>query len=158
MQDKTLGYALLSIGILVMVFGMIQMALLVTRVVKPYPTFSFTQIFQNKSDLPVADLQNILQKAQGGSAGEAAAQTAAISALNPDVANDVLNFAVYFFFMSFLASIGHKIATLGVKLIRPAVLKMTPRDVENAMPSSFVNQPSPVAAQEMASQTKTSQF
>lgn len=153
-----MGYALLSIGILIMVFGMIQIALLVTRVVKPYPTFSFTEIFQNKSDLPAATLQNVLQKAQGGSAGEAAAQVTAISALSPDVANDVLNFAVYFFFMSFLATIGQKIADLGVKLIRPAVLKMTPRDVENALPSSFVNQPSPVAVQEMASQTKTSQF
>ena len=133
MQDKTLGYGILSVGLLIMVFGMIQLALLVTKVVKPYPTFQFVEIFQNANS---PQIQEMLNKAQGTTAGESAAQAAAISSLNPAVANDVLNFAVYFFFMSFIATIGYRIADLGVKLIRPAVLKMTPRDVQNSMPGN----------------------
>lgn len=152
MQDKSFGYALLIIGILIMVFGMIQLALLVTRVIKPFPTFSFTEIFENAN---APQVQALLEKVQGTSGAEEAAQSAAVSSLNPQVANDVLNFSVYFFFMSFISTIGHKIADLGVKMVRPAVLKMTPQDVQNSMPGNIVNQPSPVAMQEMANQTKT---
>jgi hypothetical protein len=154
MPDKSLGYGLLVIGILIMIFGMIQIALLVTTVIKPYPTFRFTEIFKNTN---TPQVQELLNKVQGTSGAEAAAQSAAISALNPDVANVVLNFAVYFFFMSFIATIGYRISTLGVKMIRPAVLKMTPTDVQNSFPSggNIINQPSPVAVQEMANQAKT---
>jgi hypothetical protein len=152
MQDKSLGYALLIIGILIMVFGMIQMALLVTRVIKPFPTFSFTEIFENANS---PEIQALLEQAQGTQAGTSAAQAAAVSSINPQVANDVLNFAVYFFFMSFIATIGYRISDLGVKMIRPAVLKMTPQDVQNSMPGNIVNQPSPVAMQDMVNQTKT---
>lgn len=152
MQDKSLGYALLSIGILIMVFGMIQLALLVTRVIKPFPTFSFTEIFASVNSPQV---QAILEQAQGTENGQSLTQGTSVPSLNPHVANDVLNFAVYFFFMSFIATIGHKISDLGVKMIRPAVLKMTPQDVQNSMPGNIVNQPSPVAIQETANQTKT---
>lgn len=128
MDDKTTGYVLLISGIIIMIFATIQLALLVTRVTRPFPTFKFTEVFSSTSTL-------IEQSQQSGSTGEventSQSTTPVNMSLSPTVVNEVLNFAVFFFLMAFAVNMGYKVSELGVKMIRPTTITVHPKNIES---------------------------
>ena len=143
MDDKTTGYVLLISGIIIMIFATIQLALLVTRVTRPFPTFKFTEVFtasstivqqtqrQNGTDTPVTTQNEIPTN----------------MSLSPDVVNEVLNFAVFFFLMAFAVNMGYKVSELGVKMIRPTTIKVNPKNIESIVANMPDPTQSPVASQ-----------
>lgn len=148
MDEKLSGYILLALGIIIMVFSILQLGLLITRIIKPFPTFKFTQVFialeegkeavQRQQGVTLTKEQQLLEQIQSKQA-----------IISPDVVNEVLNFAVYFFFMAFLIQVGNRIATLGTNLLKPTTIKVHPRDIEDiaraAAVKDIANQPSPMA-------------
>ncbi|MFW5703601.1 MAG: hypothetical protein ACOCXQ_02095 [Patescibacteria group bacterium] len=141
MDDRITGYILLISGVVIMLFATIQLALLVTRVIDPFPTFRFTEIFSSNAEMPQTDLtpeqRSLLSESSSFS-------------LNPMVANEVLNFAVYFFLMAFAVNMGSKISGLGINLLRPTTIKVHPKNIEDIVQSM----PNPQNAPQQPMQNK----
>ena len=111
MDTKVVGYSLLIGGILAIILSSISVYEVFTNRVKPIQLFDFPAISINTSNLaPQLDTSSI-NKTQ---------QTQIISA---DMVNDTLNVLANLFLMGFIASVGYKIASLGVMLLRPIEVK-----------------------------------
>lgn len=154
MDEKMTGYVLLTLGVIVMVFGLIQLGLLVTRVIKPFPTFAFSEVFMRLDQAAASGRGQVLPNAPvpepTGSArttvrkasptGESPVRTDVV--VSPAVVNEVLNFGLYILFTTLLSQMGYKLASLGVRLIRPITVKLNASDIEYGKPG---NPPSYVA-------------
>ncbi|MCX7996165.1 MAG: hypothetical protein N2691_00185 [Patescibacteria group bacterium] len=141
MDEKTTGYILLTLGIVVMIFGLLQMGLTITRVIKPFPTFRFEEVFVRlpentktaDADAKTRDSSTTTIRRVNGEIEQLQRSDVAVS---PDVVNDILNTALYILFASLLSSIGYKIAQLGVRLIRPIQVTVNASDIEFGKPGA----------------------
>lgn len=144
MDDKTTGYVLLICGIVIMIFATIQLALLVTRVTRPFPTFKFTEVFTATGSV----IQQTQQQQANGTTRTINEEISPTNAsLSPEVVNEVLNFAVFFFLMAFAVNMGYKISELGVKMIRPTTIKVHPKNIESIVANMPDTTQSPLASQ-----------
>lgn len=117
MEDRVTGYILLVLGVVIMFFAIIQLGLLLTNVIKPFPAFNFTEVF------------TLIQDVNNQVNGEAT-QTA-VSEVNPQVVNSVLNHSTYFLYMGFMLNLGFMLAQLGIKLIRPTTIQVHPKNIKD---------------------------
>lgn len=115
MGTKSTGYGLLALGILIMIFSVVQVFLLFTNQIKP-PTLFTENNTQNQTINP-SGLAN--PQGTGGINFSAIID----QAIGPKL-NQALNMGTYFFLMTFLGGFGYKIASLGIQLIRPIVVKL----------------------------------
>lgn len=152
MDDRITGYVLLISGIVIMIFAVLQMALLVGGLIRPFPTFKFTEvlsktqkIIETQQEITNGRINNIIAEERDG--GDIV--------LNPQVVNDVLNYALYFFLMAFAVNMGGKLADLGVKIIRPTTIKVHPKNIEDIVDSMPTMQGQPSAGAPGAQPSKS---
>lgn len=100
MSEKVVGYTLLIVGLIVIVFAAINIFAVFTGKAEPVQLFNFAPVVltlipgTKPTELfPARDL------------------------------NQMANISAQLFLMGFLAGIGQKLASLGVQLVRPIVIK-----------------------------------
>lgn len=130
MNDKVSGYALLLGGIAIMVFSVIHMLLVFTNNLQPFTVFTIPKKSSSFSS------ENILQQLQSGNISEL--QLPQVEVIPSEVISKSLNMTTHFFLMTFIAGVGHKLASLGVLLLKPIQVKVKSDspDVKTTGPNS----------------------
>lgn len=105
MHEKTTGYLLLALGILVIIISAIVIFLIFTGRMEPVGVFSINAPTINTNDL-------LPQAAARISEGKE------IELIPTETFNKTLNMVVQFFLMSFMLNVGYKISSLGVQMLR----------------------------------------
>ncbi len=108
MSEKIVGYCLLVVGIVVIIFAAMNVFMVFTGKALPVQLFSFQGVsldFSQSLGLP---------KTTG---------TAPVELLSARDLNQMSNLGAQLLLMGFLAGVGEKLASLGVQLIRPIVVK-----------------------------------
>ncbi len=114
MSERVTGYILLGIGICIMLFALVNIYLLFTSKIQPI------QIFDTKGIS--FDLNSLLpQLPEGVSVGN---KSQGMELIPSNTINQTLNLSAHFFLMSFVMTFGYKLASLGVMLVRPVVVKL----------------------------------
>lgn len=125
MNEKVIGYSLVIIGILTILFSAISVYLVFTKKSEPVKLFNFQGIGLDLaslfSDSLPPETSKLLNQNQGKST-----RTEIISA---DLVNDTSNIFAHLLLMGFIASMGYKLASLGVMLVRPIVVKLKAKEV-----------------------------
>ncbi len=109
MGDKLVGYLLLSLGLVIIGFACLSVYQVFSGSWKPVSVFSFSGISVNTLDL-IGDKLSPVQKAQ--------LANPKIQLVSQDLLNEPLNLAAHLFLMGFVVSVGFRIGSLGVQLIR----------------------------------------
>jgi len=112
MQEKVLGYFFLFLGIGIIFFAALRVYVVYTTKAEPI------QLIDAQSNL------GFNLSVPSGIAGQNITVPVQMGQLQPMIT--VINNFVYLIFMGFFASIGFKIAMLGVNLVRPIVIKAKP--------------------------------
>ena len=100
MTEKIVGYTLLGIGILGIIFTAGSVFMVFTGKILPIQLFNLPAI--------------TFSLAPG---------TKPVELMTADAINQTSNIAAHLFLMGFLAGAGQKLASLGVQLVRPIVIK-----------------------------------
>jgi hypothetical protein len=103
-SEKIIGYILLILGVLAIIFPSYSVYQVFTNRAKPVQLFKFEGVnldFGKLVEQPESS-KNLKQEL-----------------IAPEVLNDPMNLAAHVFLMGFLASSGLKIASIGVQLLRP---------------------------------------
>jgi len=115
MSEKIIGYVLLASGIFAILFALFSVIQVFTKVAEPIQIFNFppiefgvNQLFSNMS----SDELRALQELNKG-------EIPKIDILPADVLNQSSNIIAHVFFMGFVASIGYKLGSLGIMMLRP---------------------------------------
>lgn len=125
MSEKVVGYSLLTIGIIIILFSVFNVYQVFTKQIKPVeffnipaPQIDITQLISGS--LP-KDLTNIFES------GETKKQ----EVISAAAVNDPLNLTAHLFLMGFVAGAGYKLGSLGVMLVRPIVVKVKEAQPKN---------------------------
>ena len=113
-KEKVIGYALLTVGILIILYAAFSVYSVFTKKQNPVDVFNLPGISLDLSGLVGSDLspeERALMK-------EKNVNTKA-ELVSPEVLNTPLNYTFHILFMGFIASIGFKIANIGTLLVRP---------------------------------------
>lgn len=122
------GYALVALGVLVMLMSCIQVYRVFTRQTEPMQYFNFPGISIDLAKLtPQVDTSSLDALRQqlnlGGSTANTQTTSHMAEILPAEVLNGPANLGVFLLFMGFLLSFGSKLADLGIKLVRPVYVK-----------------------------------
>jgi len=118
-NEKILGYLLLAIGLVVIIYAGYSVSSVFSGKTKPFNLFNLEGIS--------IDLKGFIG---GGTPTESGQQlenddgTQKSEIISSELVNEPLNVTFYLLFMGFVASIGFKVASLGVMLVRPIKVKM----------------------------------
>jgi len=118
-KEKIVGYLLLGIGILIMIFGTISVYRVFTGYAKPFELFNLSGISVSPSNLL-------------GNEFAATDQTANLDLLSAKDLNSTANSLAHLFLMGFIVSTGYKLATLGVNMVRPIIVKVGDKKILSA--------------------------
>lgn len=116
MSEKLVGYLLLAIGIVVILYSAISVYSVFTGQAEPFALFHFPALTIHpaassgfeKTALPIA--------------------IPSMELIPASMVNQIANLAAYTMLMSFVSTIGYKIASLGIQLLRPIKLNPQPSD------------------------------
>ncbi|MBP6994401.1 hypothetical protein KBB12_04105 [Candidatus Woesebacteria bacterium] len=123
------GYALIALGVLIMLLSCFQVYRVFTRQAEPMHYFNFPGIKIDLTKLaPQVDTSSLDALKKQFNLGVGSSQPTAESAnateiLPAEVLNEPANLGVFLLFMGFLLSFGSKLADLGIKLVRPVYVK-----------------------------------
>lgn len=107
MSEKIIGYTLLVSGIAIIIFTAFNVYFVFTRQAQPVQLFNFPSISLDMSQ----------------SLGVALPKSKPTELISADMLNQTSNIFAHLFLMGFFATIGEKLASLGVQLVRPIVIK-----------------------------------
>lgn len=116
MNEKAIGYILLTAGILLMCGALLQVFLVFTGKTNPASVFSVAA--------PQVSLDTFMPALPAG-LPIPQANTRGIELIPTDTFNKLLNMFATIFLMGFVLSFGVKIASLGVMMLRPIVVKVS---------------------------------
>lgn len=116
MNEKTTGYALLAIGVIIILAAAISVIMVFTKATQPVQLFNFSGV--------TLDLSSLVPTVPGTRQSEVKTEI-----LPSNILNDSSNVFAHLLLMGFVASIGSRIATLGVQLLRPVEVKMRTKEV-----------------------------
>lgn len=116
MNEKIIGYALLAIGLVIITFAGVNVYQVFTHRILPVQLFSFQGI-----SLDAGQLFDPGTK-----------QQASLQLISPEMINQTSNVFAHLFLMGFVASIGFKIANLGVGLLRPLEVKLRTKETSQS--------------------------
>ena len=116
MNERITGYILLSVGLLVMFGALIQVLLVFTGRTAPLPVFSM--------EAPKLSLSSLMPQLPTGSLPLPAGTDQSLELIPTADFNKTINMSVTLFLMGFVLSFGFKIASLGVMMLRPVVVKL----------------------------------
>ncbi|MDA1316700.1 MAG: hypothetical protein O3B87_01595 [bacterium] len=116
-SERIVGYILLGLGILVMIYAAIQIIMVFTNKAEPLEFFTSKPIVQEATNSE--ELSDLIQENPFAALSSSGASLPTPQLIDPQMLNGVLNMSVYFLIMHFLLGLGFKIANLGVQLVRP---------------------------------------
>lgn len=105
MSEKITGYLLLFIGIFLIIISVISVFNVFTGKAKPYPLLQLSGVSMNLGEISGVKLPSQ-------------------EIISPAMLNDSGNLFIHLLLMGFIASTGQKLASLGVQLVRPIVVKL----------------------------------
>ena len=117
MDSKTTGYVFLSTGVFIMVFSTVLVILAFTNII--HPTYFSVSPKSTPFPTPNTDLNSLNSTGQPN----LSALLPSLNIIPPGVLDNALNLSAHFLLMTFIGGFGHKLAMIGVNLIRPIVIK-----------------------------------
>ncbi|KKQ75871.1 MAG: hypothetical protein US96_C0003G0029 [Candidatus Woesebacteria bacterium GW2011_GWB1_38_5b] len=108
-SEKLVGYCLLAVGLVIIILAAFNVYQVFNALTKPVQLFSFPAVSLDLSSL-------------GG--GLPISAEAKAELLPATVLNQSANIAAHLFLMGFVVSVGYKIASLGVQLVRTIEVKV----------------------------------
>ena len=108
MSEKIIGYTLLVCGIAIILFTAFNVYFVFTKQAQSIQLFNFPAISLDMSQ----------------SLGVPLPKSKPTELISADILNQSSNVFAHLFLMGFIASIGQKLANLGVQLVRPIVVKL----------------------------------
>ncbi|MBP9691437.1 hypothetical protein KBD81_05150 [Candidatus Woesebacteria bacterium] len=133
MIEKAIGYSLLTIGILLMIFAVIQIIFVFTGKSEPAQVFSYKEPEKVQViDTPIDQEALLRQLKSGGLSGLMGSGVAGDLSgfgIDPEMINKTINLTIYYFIMQFLMGFGFKLSTLGVQMLRPLTVVVKRNEV-----------------------------
>lgn len=111
MGEKVTGWAFLTVGVLVIGIAAVSVYMIFTGQAEPFSLFNFKGV-----SVPLSALM--------GTEVPSGIELPEIEIFPGDVLNDTSNTLAHLFLMGFMVSVGYKIASLGINLLRPIIVKM----------------------------------
>ena len=124
-SDRIIGYILFVAGILIILYSAFSVYRVFTKGFEPVRLFDFQGIGLDASSLIGSDLSTE-QKALLNQSG---AQSK-LEIIPANLINQTSNVMAHLLLMGFLASVGYKIANLGILMLRPVVVKLIGKEAE----------------------------
>lgn len=116
MSEKVTGYSLLVAGVAIILIALMFVYQVFTKQAEPAHLFSFPGISIDLSKIVASQLPKDVTLPAG--------TTMEQEIIPAKVVNDSANIAAHLFLMGFVASVGYKIASLGVLMLRPVVVRL----------------------------------
>ena len=113
MELKTIGYLLLTVGLFLIGFTLVNMYLVFNGQNQPYKLF-------NQSSVTLS-MKNLITSQTGVDKNNPTDTN--LELLSASTVNNSLNLTFYLILMTFIGSSGYKISSLGVQLLRPINVK-----------------------------------
>lgn len=130
MTERTTGYSLLILGIVIMIFATFQIISVFTGKANPIPLFQVEEVVDEKESSSSSNIfLDQLQNFSGQNIN--IDQLPRMQIIDPAVLNRILNLTVYYLIMQFLLGLGYKLASLGTQLVRPIQVQMKNRTFES---------------------------
>lgn len=120
MSEKVVGYSLLTVGIIIILLCGLNVFQIFNKQARPVQFFNFPGISIDLGSAISGSLPPEQKALVALQMGDKAKQ----EIVPAEVLNDSSNVAIHLFFMGFLASIGYRIASVGVELIRPVIVRV----------------------------------
>lgn len=124
MPEKTIGYVLLTVGVVIIIFSAISTYLVFTKKTQPVQLFNFSGISLDTAQL----LQNSLPANAPDFLQGVPTKSTPTEIIPPELINSSSNLFAHLILMGFIATIGAKIATIGTLLVRPIVVKLKTKE------------------------------
>lgn len=112
MSEKIVGYVLLGIGIVLILLSLFNIYQVFTGGAKPVQVFQFGGISLDIASALTGSLPAELTRG-------AKLQAQPMEVIPAEMLNGVANLSAHVFFMSFIAGVGQRLATIGAQLLRP---------------------------------------
>lgn len=125
MSEKILGYVLITLGILVMIGASFNLYQVFTKQARPVQLFDFASISINTNEMVAANLPTELS----GLMQQNPANVQKTEIISAEMINDSSNIFAHLLLVGFFVSLGYKLASLGVQLVRPIVVKLKAKEV-----------------------------
>jgi len=116
-NEKLVGYILLGIGLLVIILAGVNVYMVFNKQAMPVQLFSFPPVSVDLSPT-------------GGGGLPPGLTLPKTELLSSEMLNQTSNIAAHFFLMGFVVSIGYRIASLGVSLVRTIEVKVRGTEVK----------------------------
>lgn len=114
MSEKVTGYILLAIGLMVIAVSAINVYQVFTKKASPVEVFNFDGIALDATSLlPTETLPTMPNS-----------DTPKMELISKEMINQTSNLFIHLFLMGFVTSVGYKIASLGVMMLRPIVVPL----------------------------------
>ncbi|OGM20232.1 hypothetical protein A2955_01845 [Candidatus Woesebacteria bacterium RIFCSPLOWO2_01_FULL_37_19] len=113
MSERVLGYVLIVVGLIVIIFTAVNIYFVFTKKSEPVTIFNLPSISIDMSNLVGSEAtpEQVADLKQSGKL-----KTELISS---DVLNRPMNLIAHILLMSFMLNVGFKISSLGINLVRP---------------------------------------
>lgn len=124
--EKVIGYLLLAIGVIIIIFALVSVYRVFTNQSEPVNLFNFETIsidLGKALNLPVPPDQDLSQEL-----------------FDKDMINRPMNIFAQLLLMGFVSTIGFKLASLGVMLLRPIKVKLREELTTTTTPQTNLNQ------------------
>ena len=119
MSEKVLGYLLLFSGIIIMVFTGWNVYAVFTKQIRPVSIFSLQGISIDPTKIVAANLPpHVADQMKTNPTA-----STLMEIFPAETLNSISNIIAHIVLMGFLASIGYRLASLGVQLVRTIVVK-----------------------------------
>jgi len=125
LSDRVVGYILFLAGIIIILYSAFNVYKVFTSSWEPVGLFNFQGIGLDASSLIGSDLS----PEQRALMNQSGAQTK-LEIIPASLLNQTSNVMAHLFLMGFLASVGYKIASLGILMLRPVVVKLIAKGAE----------------------------
>ena len=125
LSDRIIGYILFVAGIAIILCSAFNVYKVFTRGFEPVQLFDFQGIGLDASSLIGSDLSS----EQRALLNQSGAQTK-LEIVPGSLLNQTSNVMAHLLLMGFLASVGYKIANLGILMLRPVVVKLIGKEAE----------------------------
>lgn len=125
-SDRIIGYILFVAGIVIICYSAFNVYRVFTKSFEPVSLFNFPGIGLDASSFIGSDLSPE-QKALLEQSGQASK----LEIVPGSLLNQTSNVLAHLLLMGFLASIGYKIASLGILMLRPVVVKLIGKDASS---------------------------
>ncbi|KKP59831.1 MAG: hypothetical protein UR52_C0002G0059 [Candidatus Gottesmanbacteria bacterium GW2011_GWA1_34_13] len=121
MSEKIIGYLLLITGIVIMILASFSVYRVFTKQTKPVQIFNTSGINLDLNKLIAGSLPPQAQTQLNSQATQ--------QIIPPELINDSSNIFMHLVLMGFFVSLGYKLSSLGINLLRPIVVKLKSKEV-----------------------------